>query len=100
MIALLSTTMRFSGVIGEETGQLGLGQAARRCPTRHAVTKTLEFIHVKAAQAVELLWREEHRRVALLATNDNGLALGRIQKAGKTLLGISGRNVNHMNGLS
>src|SRR6266567_1943139 len=100
MSALLSTTMRFRGVIGEETGQLAPGQAARRRPSRHPVTEPLEFFHIEAAEAVELLRGEKHGCVALLAADDHGLPLGRVQKASQALLGVSGGNVNHKTSLS
>lgn len=97
MSALLSTTMRFNGVIGQETPELSFRQSARRGTPGHLIAKPLELLHVQRAQPVKFLGGEKHGYVALLAADDHRFALCRVQQGGEALLGGGGRDVTHEN---
>ena len=63
--------------------------------SRYSVTKALEFGRVEVTDPFVFLGRHNHGDIAILAANDDRLALGGVQKGGKALLRIGGGDTSH-----
>ena len=95
MRTLLSTTMRFSRVIGDEALQLAFRNPPRLRPARRTIEGLPGLFHFQASQPVEFLRREEYGHVAFLTTDHDRLMLRRVQEGSEVAQCVGGGNTKH-----
>lgn len=66
MKALVSTTTRSGGIVGQDGPEFLLGHPARGSSTGDALAEALKLRYVEPPQAVIFLRRQQHRYIAFL----------------------------------
>src|SRR3546814_536914 len=99
-MALVSSTTRSTGgmaslVVGEDLSELFFSHPARLRAPADDIAQPFQLDHVRGTQPVVFLQRQHDGHVSLLPANRHGLALGRVEDFGETLLGVGGGYVAH-----
>jgi hypothetical protein len=62
----------------------------------YAVTESLELFNVDFANPLVFLGGHDHCNIPVLAADEDGFALGGIEKGGEALLGVGSRDSSHL----
>jgi hypothetical protein len=87
--------MRGLTLIGEQSVQRCLIQAASDSLLSDSIAESLKLGYIQATQTLEFMSRDQYSYIAVVATDRNRLPLGGVQQRSQPLLGVGSRDVLH-----